>query len=85
MWVSKSMYLKYWTRGTRRQPLRYVCRLRPREGEDDVVFFVILFELVGDSIVPHDESMDSDIETRSEGSSIDHDMGNKINGIPGHM
>ena len=49
--------LKYWTRGNKRQPLRYVCRLRPKEGEVEVVFFVILFELVGDGIVQHDENM----------------------------
>ena len=52
--------LKYWTRGDKRQPLRYVCRLRPRDGLDDVVFFVVLFELVGDGVVHHDESMESD-------------------------
>jgi len=51
--------LKYWTRGDKRQPLRYVCRMRPRVGEEDVVFFVVLFELVGDGIVAHDESMES--------------------------
>ena len=50
--------LKYWIRGDKRQPLRYVCRLRPKEGEEDVVFFVILFELVGDGIVEHDASME---------------------------
>jgi len=52
--------LKYWTRGDKRQPLRYVCRLRPKSGEDDVVFFVVLFELIGDGIVHHDESMESE-------------------------
>jgi hypothetical protein len=50
--------LKYWTKGDKRQPLRYVCRLRPRDGEDEVVFFVVLFELVGDGVVQHDESME---------------------------
>lgn len=51
--------LKYWIKGDKRQPLRYVCRTRPKEGEEEVVFFVILFELVGDGIVMHDESMES--------------------------
>lgn len=50
--------LKYWTRGDKRQPLRYVCRSRPKDGEDEVVFFVVLFELVGDGVVQHDESME---------------------------
>jgi hypothetical protein len=71
--------LKYWMRGDKRQPLRYVCRLRPREGEEDVVFFVVLFELVGDGIVFHDESMEakSDVESvqskddQADDSSID--------------
>lgn len=54
--------LKYWMKGDKRQPLRYVCRLRPKEGEEDAVFFVILFELVGDGIVLHDESMEVDGE-----------------------
>jgi Protein of unknown function (DUF1769) len=52
--------LKYWMKGDTRQPLRYVCRLRPKEGEEDVVFFVLLFELVGDGIVLHNESMEAD-------------------------
>jgi hypothetical protein len=52
--------LKYWTKGDKRQPLRYVCRLKPKEGRHEVVFFVILFELVGDGVVHHDESMESD-------------------------
>ena len=43
--------LKYWIRGDKRQPFRYVCRMRPKQGEEPVVFFVILFELVGDGIV----------------------------------
>jgi len=51
--------LKYWTRGDKRQPLRYVCRLRPKPGREEVVFFVILFELVGDGIVSHNKSMES--------------------------
>jgi Protein of unknown function (DUF1769) len=51
--------LKYWTRGTKRQPLRYTCRLHPKEGEEEVVFFVVLFELVGDGIVMHNESMEA--------------------------
>lgn len=50
--------LKYWMRGDKRQPLRYVCRLRQGVEEEDVVFFVILFELVGDGIVEHDQSME---------------------------
>jgi hypothetical protein len=50
--------LKYWTRGDKRQPLRYVCRSRPKDGEDEVVFFVVLFELVGDGVVQHDETME---------------------------
>jgi len=50
--------LKYWTRGDKRQPLRYVCRLRPGVKDEDVVFFVVLFELVGDGIVEHDQSME---------------------------
>jgi Protein of unknown function (DUF1769) len=54
--------LKYWTRGDKRQPLRYVCRLRPKEGREDVLFFVILFELIGDGIVRHDTTMESDPE-----------------------
>jgi hypothetical protein len=58
--------LKYWTRGDKRQPLRYVCRLRPKEGEEDVVFFVILFELVGDGIVKHDSSMEPDNIAKDE-------------------
>ena len=58
--------LKYWTRGDKRQPLRYVCRLRPKEGEEDVVFFVILFELVGDGIVKHDLSMEPDTTIKNE-------------------
>jgi Protein of unknown function (DUF1769) len=60
--------LKYWTRGDKRQPLRYICRLRPKEGEEDVVFFVILCELVGDGIVQHDESMEPDIGVKNETS-----------------
>jgi hypothetical protein len=60
--------LKYWTRGDKRQPLRYVCRLRPKEGEEDVVFFVILCELVGDGIVQHDASMEPDIGIKNETS-----------------
>jgi len=51
--------LKYWTRGDKRQPLRYVCRTRPKNGEEDVVFFVVLFELVGDGVVGHNESMEA--------------------------
>jgi hypothetical protein len=58
--------LKYWTRGDKRQPLRYVCRLRPKEGEEDVVFFVILFELIGDGIVKHDLSMEPDTNIKNE-------------------
>jgi len=58
--------LKYWTRGDTRQPLRYVCRMRPQVAEEDVVFFVILFELVGDGVVLHDES----IERRSDGEIV---------------
>jgi hypothetical protein len=50
--------LKYWTRGDKRQPLRYVCRLRPGVEEEDVVFFTVLFELVGDGIVRHDDTME---------------------------
>lgn len=57
--------LRYWTRGDRRQPLRYVCRMRPRPGEEDVVFFVILFELVGDGIVLHDETMEGKSDAES--------------------
>jgi len=60
--------LKYWTRGDKRQPLRYVCRLRPKEGEEDVVFFVVLFELVGDGIVQHDASMEPEIGFQNETS-----------------
>lgn len=62
--------LKYWTRGDKRQPLRYVCRLRPKEGEEDVIFFVILFELVGDGIVKHDQSMEPDDTVTNEKSEI---------------
>ena len=58
--------LKYWARGDTRQPLRYVCRMRPQVAEEDVVFFVILFELVGDGVVLHDES----IERRSDGEIV---------------
>lgn len=50
--------LKYWTRGDKRQPLRYVCRLRPGAGDEEAVFFVVLFELVGDGVVVHDKSME---------------------------
>lgn len=69
--------LKYWTRGTKRQPLRYVCRLRPRPGEPDVVFFVLLFELVGDGIVLHDESMEgkSDVESIASKDEKADDLG----------
>jgi hypothetical protein len=63
--------LNYWTRGDKRQPLRYVCRLRPKEGEDDVVFFVILFELVGDGIVKHDKSMEPDNIVKDEKAEIE--------------
>ena len=49
--------LKYWIKGNKRQPLRYVCRLRPKEGEDEVVFFVVLFELVGDGVVWHNQGL----------------------------
>jgi len=61
--------LKYWIKGTKRQPLRYVCRTRPKDGEEGVVFFVILFELVGDGIVLHDESMESGKEGNGHHSS----------------
>jgi hypothetical protein len=30
--------LKYWTRGDKRQLLRYVCRTRPKNGEEDGCF-----------------------------------------------
>ena len=62
--------LKYWTRGDKRQPLRYVCRLRPKEGEEDVIFFVILFELVGDGVVKHDQSMEPDNAVTDEKSEV---------------
>jgi Protein of unknown function (DUF1769) len=63
--------LKYWIKGNKRQPLRYVCRTRPKDGEEGIVFFVILFELVGDGIVMHDESMESGIEGNGSHSSSD--------------
>jgi Protein of unknown function (DUF1769) len=49
--------LKYWMRGSKRQPLRFVCRTRPKEGGDEVVFFVIVFELVGDGVVDHEDGV----------------------------
>ena len=71
--------LKYWTRGHKRQPLRYVCRLRPRstEEEEEVVFFVVLFELVGDGVVEHDESMEGKY---SPGESVEQNGQNERNG-----
>jgi len=65
--------LKYWTRGDKRQPLRYVCRTRPKNREEDVVFFVILFELVGDGVVKHNESMESGKEGNGERGGIHND------------
>ena len=69
--------LKYWTRGDKRQPLRYVCRMRPGLAEEDVVFFVILFELVGDGVVLHDESTEvrSDVESIQVKDGQLHDLG----------
>jgi hypothetical protein len=32
-----------------------MCRTRPRNGEEDVVFFVVSFELVGDGVVRYNE------------------------------
>ena len=58
--------LKYWTKGDKRQPLRYICRTRPKSGEEDVVFFVVLFELVGDGVVKHDENMEAGKEGNGE-------------------
>jgi Protein of unknown function (DUF1769) len=49
--------LKYWLRGTKRQPLRYVCRLRPKEGREETVFFVVVFELVGDGVVEEQDEL----------------------------
>lgn len=78
--------LKYWTRGDKRQPLRYVCRLRPGVEEEDVVFFTVLFELVGDGIVLHDDTMEgkqngdnghaemNGIKERDEGGVEDEDV-----------
>jgi Protein of unknown function (DUF1769) len=75
--------LKHWIKGNKRQPLRYVCRLRPKEGEDDVIFFVVLFELVGDGVVSHTIGMEAGKEgngyksdtgsTKSSGSNDDGD------------
>ena len=58
--------LKYWTRGDKRQPLRYVCRTRPKNGEEDVVFFVILFEFVGGGVVRYNENMEAGKEGNRE-------------------
>jgi len=65
--------LKYWTRGDKRQPLRYVCRTRPKKGEEDVVFFVVLFELVGDGVVRHNEDMEAGKEGNGERGRIHKD------------
>jgi Protein of unknown function (DUF1769) len=65
--------LKYWTRGDKRQPLRYVCRTRPKNGEEDVVFFVVLFELVGDGVVRHNENMEAGKEGNGERGRIHKD------------
>jgi Protein of unknown function (DUF1769) len=59
--------LKYWVRGDKRQPLRYVCRLRPKDNEEEVVFFVVLFELVGDGLVVHNETMEAGREGNRSG------------------
>ena len=70
--------LKYWTKGDKRQPLRYVCRLRPKDGEDEVVFFVVLFELVGDGVVRHDESMEGN-QTNGVQSGKDYSVNGTTN------
>ena len=65
--------LKYWTKGDKRQPLRYVCRTMPKNGQDDVVFFVVLFELVGDGVVTHNDTMESGKEGNGEKTGIHND------------
>jgi hypothetical protein len=57
--------LKYWTKGNTRQPLRYVCRTRPGH-EEETVFFVVLFELVGDDVI-HDDSEDEKVDREKLG------------------
>jgi hypothetical protein len=74
--------LKYWIRGDKRQPLRYVCRLRPKDGEDEVVFFVVLFELVGDGVVQHDESMEGK-QTNGVHSEKEHSVNGTTNATSG--
>jgi hypothetical protein len=69
--------LKYWTRGKKRQPLRYVCRLRPGVGEE-TVFFVVLFELVGDAIV-HDDRQDEKVN--GDGKENHEEIIDEKNGI----
>jgi hypothetical protein len=54
--------LKYWMKGDKRQPLRYVCRTRPGLGEE-TVFWVVMFELVGDAII-RDDSLDEKAEVK---------------------
>jgi len=50
-----------------------VCRTRPKNGEEDVVFFVVLFELVGDGVVTHNENMEAGKEGNGERGGIHED------------
>jgi hypothetical protein len=50
-----------------------VCRTRPKNGEEDVVFFVVLFELVGDGAVRHNENMEAGKEGNGERGGIHKD------------
>ena len=50
-----------------------MCRTRPRNGEEDVVFFVVSFELVGDGVVRYNENMEAGKEGNGERGGIHKD------------